>query len=293
LPISKDKVVIDLKNLTLFLIVCFAFVLLTSGAVYSNRVIIIEIPGSEITVSSDEVLLGDIAEISGCESGMKQRIENIFVARAPKPGQHIRVSRESISAMIGRAGFDRSQFNLQSPPFVRLVPTTTVVRTGDFVKAAQSFLVEKKMWTPEMRTVSFNQHPPRNIPAGNLRFDCTINDRDDNTNGVYRVAVTATVEGRPVETREIVFISGRKTETARNTTPAKNLNPEADNNNEITVKRGDTLKVQFIRKNMVVEVEGTAAEQGSPGDNIRVTVNSTRKTFNARLRDGQTAVIEM
>jgi hypothetical protein len=287
---SNDKVVIVVRIPFTFLLICYVFVLICCGSVHANQRITIDVKSDEVIVSSGEVTLGDIARISGSDPVARGRVENIFVTRSPGPGQHVRLSRESLVRAIGRAGYGEGQFILNSPRFVRVKSEISLLRSGDFVKAAQEFLQEQNLWTRDLRVVNHSYQASQNIPVGKLTFECRLNESDDDPlRNRYNVRVTALVDDVPVENSDITFISQRRSGSV------KNISPSADNNSEINIKRGDALRIQFVRKNMVIESAGTAAESGSPGDNIRVTVNNnnTRKTFSARLIDGQTAVVEM
>jgi hypothetical protein len=270
------------------LFICYVFILTSTCPVYSNQQITIDVINDEIVVYSDEVKLGDIAGISGGTPDIRERAENVFLTRSPKSGQHVRLSREALVRMIARAGFGEGQFILNAPRFVKIQSDTALVRSGDFVKAAQEYLQKNNLWTPDLRVTSNNYQISQKIPAGTLSFKCQQNDIDnDPLRNRYSIRVTVLVDGKPVEDRDIIFISQRQAGNV------KNMASPADNSSGVRIRRGDALRIQFVRKNMVIEAAGTAAEAASPGSSIRVTVNSTKKTFNARLIDSQSAVVDM
>ncbi|MCD4786552.1 MAG: flagella basal body P-ring formation protein FlgA [Candidatus Eremiobacteraeota bacterium] len=67
--------------------------------------------------------------------------------------------------------------------------------------------------------------------------------------------------------------------------------PEEENKKK--VRRGDPLKVFFVKKNLVIKLTGTAAETGKTGERIRVYVGKDKKVFRAVLQDESTALIEL
>jgi len=82
----------------------------------------------------------------------------------------------------------------------------------------------------------------------------------------------------------------RGSHTRQNT---QNRTQHSKRKDEVKIRRGDPLKIYFVKKNLVIKMTGTAAEAGIPGKRIRVYLNNKRKIFRAVLQDESTAVIEL
>lgn len=109
---------------------------------------------NEVEVSSDEVYLGEIAEIKAADLSPAERKEliNLVLKSSPNPGYQKRLSRALVDLSIQNLGYKKSQFSLKMPATVVVSRRSSVISEDsisalveDYLKTNLDFDAEKIM----------------------------------------------------------------------------------------------------------------------------------------------------
>jgi len=238
--------------------------------------------------------LRNIAQIRGRNEERKRKLEKIFVTRIPAPGQFVRLSRKMLRARILRAGFSTTEFVLEMPRNTRIYSAFSILSGRDIEKAAEKYLKKKGIWTPGMRVCRDSASSSVKMPSGELSYKCGASGEDPDT-GRVNVSVKVMVNGKTEKSKKVSFRKKKVRQTTRDIPeiPEKKQKISNKRSKRVRVRRGDPLKLRFVRKNLLIVVPGVAAESGYTGDRIRVFVEKKRKIFNAVLESGSTALVEL
>lgn len=214
--------------------ICLIF--LTIGNAFAGKIARITLK-EKVYVGEGKVFLGQIADVTTDNKSLSKKINGIYIARTPPPGQYVRLSKRMLKVKIFNAGLSGDDFKLNMSPTVR-------------VYSRESLELEKKQREKKVK--------------------------NKQTKARRKSAKRKTV---------------RKESQSHKNTQINSLQPEEKKG--IKIRRGDPLKVFFVKKNLVIKLTGTAAETGKPGDRIRVYVGKDKKVFRAVLQDESTALIEL
>jgi hypothetical protein len=245
-----------------------------------------------------KVLLQDIAKIEGADSSLKAHLEGIQICSVPPAGLYLRISRDTLLTKILRTGIAMDSFDLRMEKTVRISSGHAVVTGNTILTKTRQYLKESSHWTGTLRLISETIPKPVKVHEGEITYDFTV---DESESGILRVTVKILSNGKEEDSRTITFRTGKKSQSAEVKPDAavkgeedKNSEPEKTTKNSVVekVRRGDPLKLMIIKNNMTITIEGTAAQNGVPGDRIRVTAGTDKKIYNATLIDTNSATID-
>ena len=287
-----------MKKSLFVLFFIFSFLFIPVVEVSANSPVTIKAE-PQVRITAEKITLGDVAEIRGDEQSV-EKIKSIYVARSPKPGMYVRLSRKSIIFKLKRAGFDTSTMNLILPPSIRVYPVDKKIEGEVFIKEALDYIKRNKIVPEEEIT---NLKPLRKpmtiyVPDGNIKFECLSGSSHNQS--IINIYVDVLSNGRNITRKKIPFRRKIAYKAKSSDKVDSNGNPEKKDrssgdsvNKEKSVRVGDLLEVSVVRKNIVVTVMGTARQSGSPGDSIKVRLKGSRKVLTARLTDKQHAYVEI
>lgn len=78
-------------------------------------------------IASDQILLGDVAEVDGGEADLVRRLEAVVLGRAPLPGKTRGLDRTTLLNRIRQSGIDPALLDLQMPPEITIVRAAMTV----------------------------------------------------------------------------------------------------------------------------------------------------------------------
>lgn len=277
-------------NNTLTLSLLILLLITASAAAYAGGGIQITIPEEEVRVESDTIKLKDLASIQCSDKELLQKLEDMYLSRTPGPGQHVRISRASIITRLNRMGIRNEQITLNMTDFVRVFSTLRRIDSKQLTETALQYLTAENLISDPAQA-RLVQHPsPIYYSGGELEYRCSI--VPNSGQAIIVVNVEAVEGGASAGSARISFRVPRVSQTVsaeREEKPQKNTAPQG----EVVVNRGDHMEIIIQKKNLTINVNGTALENGRTNQRIRVRVDSSGKAVRATVLGSKQALIEM
>lgn len=142
-----------LKNRYLILII-FIIIFFVSANVIAVE---IDIP-AQVQVRGEQILLGEISQISGENKEIIENIKTIELAKSPLPGYSKKLSRELIRLILKNKGYDLKDIELDIPDVFTVSAKSKKIAIENVLKFAREYIKE-------------------NISYGNQQIEVKINSR--------------------------------------------------------------------------------------------------------------------
>lgn len=283
-------------NKFIFTLLIFAFVFsLPSHATADDTITVKALP--TVHVNGDRVFLGDIAEITGPKDTV-EKLKGVFIARSPRPGQYVRVSRNTVKYKINQTGCDPTKVNLDFPATLNIYPYDQKIEGETILQAATDFIKQNKIVQEDELDTLRNIMKPRSIfvPKGTIQFNC---EQLKTTNpSLINIDVSLVCDGKIYSRSKVSFRKAIAKKPVSAETEADATNPDKkDRSSEHSVNKGervnagDPLEITVHRKNLVITVTGTAIQSGFAGQYIKVRIDDTKKILPALIKDKRHAQI--
>lgn len=106
-----------IAGLTVFLITCSPAL---SGPVGEAETGIAVTARSHATVPGERIFLEDIADFHGTDSELILRLKKVFIARGPRPGRTLSISKRMVRFRLKKSGLPVHRIRLQMPDRIRI-----------------------------------------------------------------------------------------------------------------------------------------------------------------------------
>ena len=241
----------------------------------------------EAEVAGISIVLGDIAEIEVDDGGDgKTSIDfaDIYVGRAPLPGNSRQVAVGHIEVRLRQAGIHPSSVLLISPPSgsVKVMTRTQEVTAEMVVEAVQAKL-QKDTKDGFSVAVEAGDGLPLAVPLGDLEL--RVGDMPTRL-GTYRIGVDVYVDGerhRTIQARAEVRDANALMPTNRG---GRAMQP-------VIVEKGERVIIEARSGAIVVKVQGIALQAGKLGDLIRVENAQSHGEVIAKVVDSGIVMLEL
>ena len=285
----------------------------------------------EASVSSDRILLKDVADVSGVSGAEKEALENLYIKRSAVPGYRALLTKDYIANKVEKA-FPGTQ--IKGPEKISVFTHSTGVKAADVRLKAEELIRGKMPWKEEDVKISVKgQAADKNVPDGEVVLNARETDRQKYRGNVI-VPVDIEVDGRYYRTEPVSVLVEVNSECYYSETDIKkgaqiNITDVKAVRQELTFlpddiitdasfltnksakrpigkgtlltesmfekmalfKRGDAVKIAVIIGNATVETSGIAKEAGREGDEVEVTAG-TGKTLKGVVGAGGNVIIQ-
>lgn len=249
------------------LVIMLVTLLATGVSVYARPQVELK---AEAQVSGENVLLGEIATISG-DSELVSTLEEVVVATAPLAGYARRLTKGHIEVRLRQAGISPRELEFAGASNIQIVREVEKVEPVEEKPelAADSSLLDTE--SPQVAQVAVVT--TRNVARGEV-----LGESDLNLMELERRRVA----GDPGEISDYVGL-----QAVRNLSEGSVVTSNAVAA-PIVVQRGD--RIQIIARVGAIEVRsaGVARESGALGDIILVENTTSRKRLSAQILDSDT-----
>ncbi len=147
-----------LINARYVLIVLLLTICITADIV-SAETINIKIP-REVTISSDWITLGGIAEFEGISEEDLLKLKTIRISRTLLPGYTKSIPRGQIELLIENEGFNLSDFNLDIPGLINVKTATRWLSKAEIIEKAKDYLIDYLGYPVDKLVIEQRFSPP-------------------------------------------------------------------------------------------------------------------------------------
>lgn len=170
-------------------------ILLALGLVLSASAITVTVP-STATVTTEQMLLGDVAVITECPDNV-QKLAQVALGASPQPGLTRTLTPEMIHVRLRQFGFDPATLTLVCPPTVQITRLATAVDGATLVETAKAWLTQQLAPAPgEQLELTATRIPlDAKAPVGPVNITCA--PAGLNVGTLRHVMVTLTVNNKP------------------------------------------------------------------------------------------------
>lgn len=103
----------------------------------------------QVDVSNDDILLGDIAQISGVNEEIIEKIKSIELAKSPLPGYSKRLSRELIRLVLKNKGYDVENIMFNIPTVFTVNTKYKKISIEKLINFAQKYIKDNVSYTED------------------------------------------------------------------------------------------------------------------------------------------------
>ena len=100
-------------------------------------------------INSNDIYLGQIANIRGDDQALIKRLKRIVIARAPLPGKSRRINENYIQLRLKQEKIDLSQIRLEAPRGIEAIRGFVEVKKEDINKVVTDFIYANIPWERE------------------------------------------------------------------------------------------------------------------------------------------------
>jgi flagella basal body P-ring formation protein FlgA len=97
-------------------------------------------------IEEDKILLGKIANISGEDPALVQKLEGIFVGQAPLPGNSRQIDEDYVKLRLKQSGTDLCNIRLQIPQRINVSRDFVEIPCNKIKKIVLEFIYQKSPW---------------------------------------------------------------------------------------------------------------------------------------------------
>lgn len=109
-------------------------------AVYEPAVILKK---NRVEISKDKIYLGDVADISGVDSGAAEDLATIYIKRAALPGYAVKVTSLNVENQVRK---EFRNIKITGPESVEVYTAKAEVTRQELVETAKKYVLEKMPW---------------------------------------------------------------------------------------------------------------------------------------------------
>ena len=147
-------------------------------------------------INGEEILLSDIARITGGDSLLNQKLSDIIVGRAPLPGNSRRIERGTIHTRLKQNRIDPADLVLEMPDAISVSRSCVTVR-AEKIKAMVSDYITKNLLNgnPDAAIKSIQVSDNLRLPVGTVSYEVSA-PRNRDLVGQVPFAVNFNVNGK-------------------------------------------------------------------------------------------------
>lgn len=153
--------------------VFIALVVLISGSIPVSASHVVTINVSERSnVPGKMIRLGEIADVSGEDPAMVERLRSVVIGTSPAIGKSRRISKGVIGTSLKRKMIDTSLFDIKLPDEIVVTRDYVSIRGEQVRKIVRDFLYKSLPWDSDrIRINEIDYNGDFILPAGKLTFD--------------------------------------------------------------------------------------------------------------------------
>lgn len=266
---------------------------------------------SDVKVSSDRILLKDVAVVSGAFGAKAAELENLYIKRSAVPGYTAVLTKEYITNKVEKA-FPGTQ--VTGPERISVLTLSEVVKASDVRQHAEELIRANMPWKEDDAKIIIKGRPSdKSVPEGGIVLKAREPDSRKYRGNIV-VPVDIEIDGRYYRTEPVsalievnagCFYADADIKKGSRVTAAEvrevkqeltflpdDIITEVKFFNNVSAKRpvakgtlltaamfektamfnrGDTVRIIAALGNAVVETTGTAKSAGREGETVEVT----------------------
>lgn len=115
----------------------------------------------QVTVKSDSIILGNIAQIKGISGKKLKTVRNIVLERSPSPGYSRQINRELIRLLLQKEGFSSAEIELDIPRTFTVKVRSKKITSDELLKFVRNYLEDEISDSDGKIQIKFNFHPQK------------------------------------------------------------------------------------------------------------------------------------
>jgi flagella basal body P-ring formation protein FlgA len=152
-----------------------------------------------VEVDSDEVLLGQMAAISGALTEPMVKMRGIAIGRAPQAGQARTISRDYILLRLRQSGFDPDGIVIAAPESITLVRRAVTISSSDIEMMVREYVMANPPFSGADLTITAVRVPGDVVlPTGDVRHEIQYQPQA-RPSGLLPVSIFFSSAGSPVK----------------------------------------------------------------------------------------------
>ncbi|MFW6306727.1 MAG: flagellar basal body P-ring formation chaperone FlgA [Bacillota bacterium] len=182
------------KNKNLILIIILTLIFFSIDIFAENSIIKIEID-NQVEINKSEILLGDIATISGGAGNNLAELRKLNLGKAVFPGFSSNISKEQIVLQIQNLGYSLNDFLLDMPDDVSVISASTIISSDRLAKEGKEFLSSKISSSSEEKVEIISNYRPKKIIIPENEYEIKYSVSGDNPVGNVTIQASVLVNG--------------------------------------------------------------------------------------------------
>jgi flagella basal body P-ring formation protein FlgA len=149
----------------------------------------------QVKVRSEQVTLGEIAEIEGEGGAVVEKLKAVVIGKSPLPGEVREFSASYIEAKLKQSDIDLSQLTLALPEKVKVVGEASEVSSQKIEEMVRHFLLTRIPWDPQQVSIKVSPMKDVTLPPGKLTYEI-IPPKKEDYRGTTNLLVLFMVNGK-------------------------------------------------------------------------------------------------
>jgi hypothetical protein len=236
---------------------------------------------AEATVESENLTLGQIANVSGDEP-QAAKARGVALGRISLPGQKLTIDRTLIVSRLASSGIAANDAVISGAEKVTVTQSVRVIKAESFVESAVSFLADIAK-DRQIEKWELMRSPAELVLSGrrqNIELKPRLVSRS--ANGQVNVEVSVIADGQPAGTRQIAFRPKYNAQKAVTSSEAGKAKAQKE---PVIVERNQNVVIRIDRDGLVVTAMGKAMQQGKLGENIKVRNVDSQRVILAKVNE--------
>ncbi len=149
----------------------------------------------QVKVRSEQVTLGEIAEIEGEGGAVVEKLKAVVIGKSPLPGEVREFSASYIEAKLKQSDIDLSQLTLALPEKVKVVGEAYEVPPQKIEEMVKNFILQKGPWDPTEVSLTVSPLKGINLTPGKITYEI-IPPKKEDYRGTTNLLVLFMVNGK-------------------------------------------------------------------------------------------------
>jgi len=147
-------------------------------------------------VSGERVLIGDIARLSGADAELIEQVQSVFIAKAPKPGKKVRLSRSFLVSRLHAKKIDVASLDISAPEQIVISRNSIEIAGENLSELARRFVLKHLPYDPKKAGI-FTRYAPESVFVSEGKVTYTVFPRPkEDYLGLVPIQVIIKVNGR-------------------------------------------------------------------------------------------------
>jgi len=153
----------------------------------------------KVEIDSANVVLGQLARVTGADQALTRQLEEVMIGRAPLAGDSRTISRDYVLLRLRQAGHDPAHLTIEAPEKVTLSRRAVTISAADLEMMVRAYVTANPPFSGADMTITSVRIPGDvMLPTGDVQHEIQYLPQSQ-ASGTLPVNIFFSIDGNPVK----------------------------------------------------------------------------------------------